>query len=329
MEVLGKTGGALGKAGRKLLDLCKSLYAFAEKLFVYGVQKSLWFVTFIMVALILSYVWYKAAKPVYSSIMVAQVNVLDNAFAIDFVNGLGRSATQPAEWQKIFNLPDTVLAQQISSVGAYWGIDYTMDGAMDMVDFNNKFSRPQKDSVYFRIPDKFYVRAMVYDREVLPYITKGIVEKFSSNQFVRQQNELRKAQLKERIVELSYQIRLLDSLQRYEYFIKPSKSSKADKSNMVAQTQGQMMIFTEKDQRLYHGDILSLHNERLSLEHQLQRSEPVTVLQDIDVAPSMETTYMSLAKPMAIYAFLLAIVCALVWDNRRWWMDKIFHSQKK
>ncbi|MDR3329433.1 MAG: hypothetical protein LBS63_04930 [Prevotellaceae bacterium] len=327
-DIIGKSKFVFVQIGllfKWLLHLVEWLLHLVEWLFLFGVRKSLWFIGFVFVGFIVSYATYKAAKPAYSSLMVTRMNVLDNAFAIKFINELGTSAHDSAEWNQLLSLPDT-MGKHVVSINAYWGVDYNGDGIMDFIDFKRTFNRPRttfEDTTYVLLTDVFYIQALVYNIDVLPYISQAIVEKINNNPHVLKQNAVRKAQTQAKIDEINHQIKLLDSLQRYEYFIKPGKHDSKSNNSYSTQIQGQLMVFTEKEQRLYHNDVLQLYTARLELERQLEFQEPMTVIRDINSSTLLETNFTSYATKGIIVSFSLALLWALLWDNRKWLTKKI------
>jgi len=301
-----------------LLDLLVIVWRWIElavqKTFVFLVRKSLWFIAVILVMLVISYFRYTTQRQVYSTMMIARMNVQDNAFAINYLNNLNASASNPKIWQRVLNLPDTLLAQQVKSVGGFWGISFSKGDFVDVVDFNKKYtSAVVRDSLIRRIKDCFFVKADVYNSDVLPYLTKGLVDNICNNPFIQEQNVLRKAQARERIAELNRQIRVLDSAQRYEYFVK--------NANPLGT---QLTVISEKEKKFYHDEILRLHGERQWREENLLLNpEPVTVIQGFGATLQQKTTFFSVASPMVAIAFLLALILSLAWDNRKWLVEKV------
>ncbi|MDR1226650.1 MAG: hypothetical protein LBK47_07100 [Prevotellaceae bacterium] len=308
-----------------LLEVLGKVWHWVERIvqivFVFFVRKSLWFISFIAVILIGDYITYKATKPLYYTVMTAKMNVLDNAFAINHINELNASATSgPEFWMAEFNLPDTAIAKHINFIGGYWGVAFSKQrDYAEAVDFKGNYARDTVNNR--RIEDRFYVAVKVYNKDVQPYLTKGVVDNICNNQFAQEQNNLRKAQLQERISELSRQIRVLDSLQRYEYFLKDAKVAKP--------SGGQLMVLAEKEKTLYHNEILKLYSERQKLERELQLNpDPVTVIQGFGVTSQLEVKFIDTAKQAVVFGFFLALIAALVWDNRKWLIEKIVKPRK-
>ncbi|MDR2937792.1 MAG: hypothetical protein LBU92_02490 [Prevotellaceae bacterium] len=313
LELSGKMLGALGKC-------CGWLLQLLQVVFVFFLRKIWWFAACVLLVVAFSAATYKVQKASYSSMLVAKMNVLDNAFAISYINNLKASLSDIQLTQKIFNLPDTALAKQVKSIEAFWGVSYFHGGStVDKVDFKweHTSALALRDTMAAtRVGDRFFVRASVYNGSVLAYLTKGLVENMCSLPYLQELNGIRKVQVNARVAELSRQIKVLDSLQHYEYFVKDAKTMKPS-------MMGQLMLLSEKEKTLLHNEIMRLSNERLALETDLQLNpNPITVIQNFETNLQPEVLFFSIAKRWLLVGFLLTLIAAIAWDNRKWLAEK-------
>jgi len=310
-----------GKVLKQMGIFFKWAASIVQQVFIFFLRKSLWFAICIIAMLAFSYGVHKMRKPLYSTMMVARMNVLDNAFAISYVNNLNASLSDVHLAKKVFNLPDTSFAKHIKSIQGYWGVAYFEGGSVDFIDFAWKHITPSvmRDTLdkSHRVNDRFYVKVGVSSDTVQPYLTKGLIENICSIPYLQELNADRKARVRERITVLERQIKVLDSLQYYEYFVKDAKTVKPS-------MMGQLLLLNEKEKTLFHEEIMKLHNERFYYESDLKvNPEPATVIQGFETNFQRESSYFRAAKRMLVIGFLLTLVAALAWDNRKWLVDVI------
>ena len=314
-----------GKMAEKIGQFFKWITLVAQHLLVFLLRKILWFALVFVLILGYSRLTRQAPSSFYSTMMVARISVLDNAFAINYINSLNASLANPEFVQKAFDLPSVELAGQIRSIEAFWGVSYFGQGT-DVIDFEQKYTVPAalRDTTTQRVDDRFYIRARVLSSEVQPYLTKGLIENINSLPYLQEANADRKINVQAQISDLNSQISRLDSLQRYEYFVK-------DARNMRPQQMGQLLLFTEGEKQLYHEEIMRLREERAQLESDLLLNpDPVTVIQGFETNLQHEqSASASSTRRRLMKGFLLTFVLALAWDNRKWLKAKMKEQGSK
>jgi hypothetical protein len=242
---------------------------------VFLIRKSLWLAGFILLGACIAFIFYKNSQQYYTSTMIARANVLSNSYVIDYIKqflGTKDSLT----FAHTLNIPVSA-AKHILNCNAFFGIDTDGDGNVDYVDVNNSFRFDSKDTIKRKVPKIFYLKLTVAETSVFPVISEGLIAALKNNPHFVAQNEVRIAHLKEKITGLETQYRLLDSLERFDYF----ESEKLTKRNT-----GQVLVLNEKERHLYHEPLIKLHDSILLYKQELALySEPITVIRDFH-APS-------------------------------------------
>jgi hypothetical protein len=237
---------------------------------IFLIRKSLWLTGFILLGASVAFLFYSLSQRHYTSIMMAQINVSSNNYAVDYTNRLGE-IKDSLGYAKFLNIPASA-AKHISSVKAFYGIDTDGDGNVDYIDVANTFQYNSQDTIKKKVPKIFYVQVTVSEPSIFPLINKGITAALKSNQHFIEWNNIRIEQLKTTIAELEMQYQRLDSLARFEYF----QSERA-----TLKTAGQVIILNEKERQLYHEPLLELHNNILLHKQELTLySEPITIIRD-------------------------------------------------
>ena len=256
-----------------LLDILLCIWSGLGKalrvVLIFLIKKSLWLTGFILLGGGTAFLFYSISQRYYTSTMVAQMNVLSNAYVVDYINRLGESRDSLV-YAKVFNIPVSA-AKHISSVNAFFGIDTDGDNNVDYVDIHQTFQFNSQDSLRRKAPKIFYVQVTVSEPSIFPLINKGIITALKNNPHFIELNKTRTAQLNEIIAELEAQYQRLDSLERFEYF---------NNENLVLKT-GQILILNGKERQLYHEPLLKIRNDILLYKQELALySEPITVIQD-------------------------------------------------
>ncbi|GHU96975.1 hypothetical protein FACS1894156_8470 [Bacteroidia bacterium] len=338
-DVLGKFGAFAWRAAQQLGKAIRYLCKVVGVVLMFMLRNILWLGIAGVLGLVMSYMSYTSHKggggATYRSDMVARMNVETNDFAVKFINDFGRSASTPQRWKTLLNLPDTILARQVVSINAYWGVDYNGDKIMDVIDIKRQYNKAVwRDSGYVGeytiLSDRFYVVMVTKSAEVVPYIEKAIKDKINNNPALLRQKEVDKNAIKTQIADIDYQIKTLDSLQRYEYFSK-SKEGKRNSTSLLLQTQGQIVEFTERDQRLLHKEVLELQKERLKWVTKLQSVEQediIEILQSPTDVLIQEISFSNFSVSILLSFLIGMTVILLVVRNRKWLFQLWFPKSK-
>lgn len=241
-----------------------------------------------------------------SSEMVASSNSLRNDEMINYINNLNElcKAGNKVDLGKFLNLELTT-ASKITSIKALWSYDRNRDGLPDFIDYKGTFEIKATDTIQKRLWDRFYVKATSTDPSVFSKLQEGIKTYVNSNLYIKELNDNRKTQQKAMITEIDNEIKKLDSLQKFEYF---------QKNRIVPQVSAnQMVLFTEKDRRLYHKDIFELFNQKQSLEKSLAVApDPITVIQDFTVSKDDSNINLTTPIKFAIFGFILGTLIMFI-----------------
>ncbi len=272
------------------------------------IRKSLWIISFSIIGAFVGYSFFKATPRYYSSEMVAISNTLNNNYIVSSINLLddlfkGANHSIAANYLEI----PVEQAQEIKSIGAYYGIDVNKDGIADYIDFKKTFN--PKDTSIRRLSDFFYVKLEVYSESVFGSARDGIKKYINKNNFIIENNQVRITQSEELIKSIELEIKKLDSLQKIQYFEIP-KSQKANNTQMV--------VLNEKEMKLYHEQILALQQQKLRLQKDITiNKEPITVVQDftpLSKAENPVTKY--LINWVALFS-LLGFIVSLLWQFKK------------
>ncbi|GHT72615.1 hypothetical protein FACS189456_1610 [Bacteroidia bacterium] len=296
-------------------------------IFVFFVRKLHWFALATMIALLLSLSMYKIKIPTYMCAIPVQMNVLNNEYAIDFINqtlNTDDTLAFRAIAIPLLRLPGTVKVLDIKKISAHWGFDINNDGLVDIIDIENKLIKNKPDSLNnLRIQNKFFVYIEVYNKNIIHYIETGLPHLFDNNAYVQQHNSVRLQQIQARIDKITEQLNRLDSLEYQDYFHNKYDANNRGKNNSAFP----VMILNEKQRELFHSQIIDTHNQRLALEAQLTLySAPLTIISTSSGILQHVTTFANTAKPILLIAFLLTFLVALVWVNRGSLKKVIFKS---
>mgnify|MGYP001220304161 FL=1 len=79
-----------------------------------------------------------------------------------------------------------------------------------------------------------------------------------------------------------------------------------------------MVLFTEKERKLYHREIFNLLSEKQDLERRLTvNSDPLTVIQDFTPLSRVENSLLSYVKKIAPIILILGFIFMLVWRYKK------------
>ncbi|MBN1990382.1 MAG: hypothetical protein JW783_13350 [Bacteroidales bacterium] len=246
----------------------------------------------------------------YSSDMIASSNAIKNEDMISIINNLNELCRTGNKEGLAQNLSISIEnAEKIKSIKAYWGYDTNLDGVIDLIDYEDKYMT-SKDTTIRKIPNRFFVKAEVFDESIFNLMKSGLYKYIESNTYVIQVNETRKRQLQDMINQTAQEIRKLDSLQNFEYF---------EKDRITPQVgANQMVVFTEKERKLYHREIFTLISEKQELERRLTvYPDPVTIIQDFTPLSRVENSLMSYVKRIAPIILILGFIFMLVWRYKK------------
>ncbi|MDR3188849.1 MAG: hypothetical protein LBT94_06665 [Prevotellaceae bacterium] len=299
-----------------LWDILQKFGSWCSKvilaLLTFLLRKSVWLICFCFAGVAVGGVLYTISKPNYSAQMLVQINVADNFFYVNLINEnlAARSITGPRDLARKLGVAED-MAKQIKNIQAYHGVDFNSDGVSDAMDEKNEYVASRDSTKASKVLHHvFYVRTLASSQEVLPHIRKSVIDFIHKNDFVQRHNTRRIEEINEQISYLHLQIKRLDSLQQYEYFLKGNT-----KKNAGA---GQFLVLNEQAQSLYHNDLISLNNQVLDKNTVLRLySEPIAVVQDFAEVSRRKNGLMFYVKPLALSFFLIGLLLLIIWDYRK------------
>lgn len=300
IAVIGKIFRSIGNAIVAIIKAIRYVLVWGL-LFVYRTYK---FYLIAMIFVIGLFIYKQYQPKVYESNMRLKSICVNASYAINLVN----------EWNYNLYLPDKY-RENIKNIQASYMIDYNDDGSPDAVeDFDSKVMR-DTTSFYAKKRMINYLNVQISvcieeDSTILDTVSKALLEYISNDPWIAGQNEIYQKQFGTTINRLRKEIAILDSLQNKEYF------SNEKKTGLERGGDGGYLMVAEKDQRLYHNDLLAL----LKKEQTLERNKypyPFLVIQDFSIPlyPINTTKY------NAIYSFIVvmffATIIIFLYDRRK------------
>lgn len=276
-----------------LLGIIKFYYL--NKIFI-----GIFILIFGLLGLFVSYI----TKPYYSSTLVGRSNTLSNFEVISMIDNLTKvtESKDSIALSQMLNIKVSE-ASKIKNINAFWAYDIDLDGVPDFIDYSKNYEI--KDTSVRRISDRFYITAEVYDNRIFSNLRIGIYNYIKNNPLIASINNNRIKQTQERISKINEEISKLDSLQKFEYY---------EKDRIVPKVgANQLVLFTEKDRRLYHEEILGLYNERLALEKSIDvYPEPITIIQDFTPLSKNDNNTIYYIKRFLIIGFILGTIVRFI-----------------
>ena len=291
LELLHKTCSATKKFFNRII---RSVLLFI----VFLVRNSLYIGGFIILGGMIGYGISKISRPYYASDMVVQPNAITASDMISYINRLHDLIKDRnySELSKLLQLNDTI-SNQIKDIQAYWFIDKNKDGIADYIDYKNKLN--VRDTTQRRLNNRVDVRVMIFNNQIFDSVRIGIANYFTQIPYINKLNQVRKQHTEELISKINNQIVKLDSLEDYDYFQK-QKDMKPTGEN------GQIVLLNEQQVRLYHGEIIGLHKQRLTLEKELiVYPDPITIIEDF-------TPLTKKANPKSKYIMIYGLIFGLL-----------------
>jgi hypothetical protein len=199
-------------------------------------------------------------------------------------------------------------ARRIRDINAYWIIDINKDRSPDYVDYLNDFN--YSDTNVVKMYDRISIRVKTRSSDDFTLLRNGIISYVDNDSLFQYRNRVRFRQNSEILKRLSYDINLLDSLQKVKYF--------EETRNKIRGTSSQMVFLTEKKTKLFYDDIYDLYSRKHNLEVEVSLyKDIVTVISDFakPFKPRTKTTfYAGFIIPVF---FLITIIFLVVRRNKK------------
>lgn len=143
----------------------------------------------------------------------------------------------------------------LADIKSFFYIDVQNNGTPDYIDYQGKFDA--NDTSMSILPWRLRVRVECTDTSVFSKMTEAISFLLTNNEQIKKENELRAAQLDERIAFVDREIQLLDSLRRKEYF---------QKKRELSVSMDKAILLNEREMKLFHADLLDLNKVKQEME---------------------------------------------------------------
>ena len=300
IAVFGKIFRGIGNAIVAILKGIRYVLVWGL-LFVYRTYK---FYLIAMVFVIGLFIYKQYQPKIYESNMRLKSICVNASYAINLING----------WNYNLYLPQNI-AEQIKGIEASYMIDYNGDGSPDAVEEYDSKIMKDTTSYYAKKRMTTFLNVTIKvcieeDSTILNKVSKAMLDYISSDPWISGQNEIYQKQYGTTISRLRKEITILDSLQNKEYF------SNEKKTGVERGGDGGYLMVAEKDQRLYHNDLLAL----LTKEQNLERNKypyPFLVIQDFSIPlyPINTTKYNAIHSFIVVMFFATIII--LLYDRRK------------
>ncbi len=140
--------------------------------------------------------------------------------------------------------------RKLARIQAYYYIDVLSDGTPNRIDYDETFN--PSDTLDKIMDDRLRLVVESMDRSLFNKMDKAFAHFFSQNPQIIKENDLRMKQLDERVIAISNEVFMLDSLRKKEYF-----QRKRD-----VQLSTDKMLLVEREVKLYHNELLALEAEK-------------------------------------------------------------------
>jgi len=251
----------------------------------------------------------RPANLYYKGEVEMRFNIYDAYFYKDLINTLNLycDTKERTSLTNTLNISNSQ-AQSIVSINSYFYIDLMSDGTPDEIDYKNKFN--PADTLNRRMKDRLRLVVMSKDTTLYPVLINKLKGYFAQNMVITGDNIVRLQQIDERIEEIVYEIRMLDSLRKIEYFRQvPTYQAKLDGG----------LYLNEKERKLYHNDMLNLENQKKELQWEKEvQPESVRFMSPFKVSPKTQNGLMKTSMKYVPLFLLLGFVATIGW---RYWRD--------
>lgn len=234
---------------RQLKGFCSWVYGLAVWCLRFVYKERMYLLGALGCAVAFTLFWARPANREFQMESEIRISVLDAFYFKEGIAGLDYKCKNKdaAGLAQSLKIPFDV-AEEVKQIRGYYIVDLMKDGTPDEVCYGEY----EADSTKQIMKDRLELRVMVGDSSKIALVANAILRYFEENDYVTGVNKRRLVQLDDRISNLNKEVVMLDSLRKYEYFVKRGKEMKLEGP----------LIVTEKSQQLYYNDILSLAKQR-------------------------------------------------------------------
>ncbi len=277
---------------------------------IYLIRKFLWLALICLAGMALAVVLYTNAPKYYASSAIISSNSMESSIVISKLENINYLLNHKnyGELTALLGISESDAAN-IKSLTGYYGVMHRMGGSgMNNLPVHYIKEFDWQDTSLEISSNYFMVKALVYNEEVYPALSQGLLRYVGNNAFGLQANTLREEQIKSQIDNTKREIEAVQqAIQSYGLNNKPITipmiGGEKQKSELV---QMQEML-----SRLYQ------HQQALERSNALFLA-PATMLSDFSktyrVANGLIKNYVA---PALVASFVLGLAGLLLWDNRK------------
>lgn len=215
----------------------------------YAYKKKLYMLAALVCSIAFTAFWGRPVNRKYQMDSELRINVLDAYYFKDVIESIDHMCRNKDSISMSKNLKITPkVAQILESAKAYYVVDKLMDGTPDEVCYGEYVA----DTTKRIMSDRLVIRLVLKDTTFIDTMANVLLRYLEENPYVKKVNEQRIAQIDNKIANINKEVVMLDSLRKYEYFVKHAKD---------LQLEGPLIV-SEKSKQLYYNDILSLAKMR-------------------------------------------------------------------
>jgi len=287
---------------------------------------------FIILGYTTSLIIIKKTTPYFETYATIQTFTISSSELIEYVNKLtALTETQDSiAIGKTLNI-STSVAASIKKIYAYWLIDINNDGVADEIDFDNSF-KLDSTSTKIKINNRFVVQLDVYSPEYINEIQDKFANYISSYPKLTQTIDIKRQSLISEINKIDNEIKIIDSLKRYEYFTQPKAILKIQQER-AKQKQGSVALdkilfqTTPNIQQemipapeLLHDVVLQLYQQNIKNKAELASlTEPyifVSKFEDVHCPVNINKTTHISAK-LSFISLFLGVILSIFIDYKK------------
>ncbi len=323
LEVSGNVAKSVKKGSISLFSFLwksiKLVFILFFRLFMFGLNSWKFVVIVAAIAVGGTYYLYNSNEPYYNSDGYGISRITSSQEIIQIIN----SISIPNDSLKItlnndLNLPPEIY-NNIISLRASWLIDENGDGIADLVDYNNDYIiDEEKDSMAYRMTDRFNVRLQVWDQTITDEVQTALLDYLYNHNFIKSLNESRLNTMNGMVNVYQDQANVLDSLQYYEYFIEKQKE---EQQNLLGGLKiGDFELKAspdQKDKRLYHEEIINLKENAVKSKSTLiYNTEPIVFVGNLNNTAARANSLTFYAKKVLFMLIPIALVIFVLMRRR-------------
>jgi hypothetical protein len=301
LSLIVKSGKLIKKAVQWLINSIGSIL-------VYILRKWYYLATALVLTVITALILKTLTPSYYSSDLIMRSNAINNQPIMMSIDKLGdyASAGNYSALSTELNL-SLKEASAIKELKTFWYYDIGDDGIFDGIVTDEAILI---DTGIAKIDSVFIIRAEVFDPMILEKIEGSLVDYLGSIPFLEALNNQRLSDLEARLIQTTYEIKKLDSLQTREYYTN---------TDDLRQKEGQIIFTSENEnQKLYHYEMFKLLQLKQECERDLNvYRDVVTIMQDFTIPVEPENGTVLYAKKTIWYFLGLALLLSFIVSYRK------------